>query len=258
MKNQPEISCDEIALQLESLRRGDASAEFTALADHHLARCPACRRQLAHLKRLTRMMSAWRPLRVPSMVKIETAAMVSAELGELAAQCLPQEKVGRFPRPAWRRLPPLKSWQAVVNAAALAALVFAALAIVVHVVGKRHPSGLSAADAALGDVDDSGAARGRDGAGDAGAGGAGAGVGGTGQKELFDVLLIHPGLADEARLQQVLREATGLAPSSVREMVRQALRGEAVVVRGGVSRADGAATVERLKSAGAEAEMRPR
>ena len=59
------LGCSEVVPRLESHLRGDCSPELILLIDEHLARCPACRRRLAHLKQLSSMIAAW-PLRMRS------------------------------------------------------------------------------------------------------------------------------------------------------------------------------------------------
>lgn len=241
MSPNQELSCDELALHLESLRRGDASADLATLADSHLARCPACRRQLAHLKRLSEMFSAWRPLHVPSMVKIETAALVSPQLGELASQLLPQEKAGKLRRRRrLHRLPPLRSWQSALNWMAVAALIFAAAAIIYQVSRDRHLSGLPSEDSP--DAVDQHDQQPADPAGQFLQGDASG----------YDVILLHGG-SREAEVAGLLRDITGLAPSSVREMLRQT---PAVISRH-LTEQQAREIIDRLREAGAEAEIRP-
>lgn len=215
MKKPPEISCQDLAPHLESIHRGDASADLAALADAHLAHCPACRRQLAQLKRLSRMFQAWRPRRVSNMAKIEAAAMVSKEAGEFAAQLLPQEKADTLHRKKLRRLPPLRSWQSAINWLAVAALLFAAAAIVYQVARSRHLSGLSTDGTPQPVENETSGGNASDSADDGGSADARSAA-----AKQYEVVLLHPG-TDENAIFAALREITGLAPSSVREMIRK-------------------------------------
>lgn len=246
MNKRPEISCQDLAPHLESIHRGDASADLAALADAHLAHCPACRRQLAQIKRLSRMFQAWRPRRVSNMAKIEAAAMVSQEVGELAAQLLPQEKADTLHRRRLRRLPPLRSWQSAINWLAVAALLFAAAAIVYQVVRSRHLSGLSTDDASTPVENET--PRGET---SGSAGRAGDDAQNT-LAEQYEVVLLHPG-TDENAIFAALREATGLAPSSVREMIRRT----PVVISRQPDETAAQEVAARLSRAGARAEIRP-
>lgn len=124
------LKCDEVLPHLESYRRGDASSELTLLADDHLARCPECRRRLAHLKQVSAMLSAWRPKPVPAELLVETADAVSEGLGELGRHVFGRRGGGKpTPRPS-RRRPPLSRVQRLANTLALVALLFLAGAIV--------------------------------------------------------------------------------------------------------------------------------
>lgn len=121
------LDCAEVAAHLESYRRGDASRDLALLVDEHLARCPECRRQLAHMKQVSAMLSAWRPQRVPAELKIEVADAVSDALGVEARKALARpRRRARRQRPATRRL---SAPQRAANFLALAALLFLGTAI---------------------------------------------------------------------------------------------------------------------------------
>ncbi len=114
------LDCEEVLPHLESYHQGDASSELTVLLDDHLARCPECRRRLAHLKQVSAMLAAWRPRRVPADLKVEIAETVSESLGLAARQAFAPGV--RTARPRRRRESPLTHAQRVANTLALAAL----------------------------------------------------------------------------------------------------------------------------------------
>jgi DNA-directed RNA polymerase specialized sigma24 family protein len=140
------LDCAEVLPHLESYRRGPpqgGSRELLALIDEHLGRCPHCRRQLAHLKRLTAMLSAWRPRRAGTGFKIEIAEAISESVEAEA------RKVYGAPsllRPRRRDLLKLSTYQRLANALALAALVFLAAAILWRIL-TMHPGQAPAPEA---------------------------------------------------------------------------------------------------------------
>jgi hypothetical protein len=122
------LKCEEVLPHLESYRRGDAPSELSLLVDDHLARCPECRRQLAHLKQVSAMLSAWRPRPVPAELLVETADAVSEGLGELGRHVFGRRREPT--RRGNRRRPPPGRVQRLANTLALVALLFLAGAIV--------------------------------------------------------------------------------------------------------------------------------
>jgi len=130
------LSCGEVLPHLESFRRGDCSPELRLLLDEHTGRCPECRRKLAHLRQLTAMLSAWRPLRAPRWLKIETAEAVSADLEEAARRTYGRGLwLGSVKASAWR----LSRWQRIANFVVLAALLFLALALLWRLAMHHFP-----------------------------------------------------------------------------------------------------------------------
>jgi ribosomal protein L7/L12 len=125
------LGCEEVLPHLESYHQGDASSELTVLLDDHLARCPECRRRLAHLKQVSAMLAAWRPRRVPVDLKVETAETVGEPLGLAARQVFAPGRLAARPRK--RRESPLTHAQRMANTLALAALLVLGGAIVYKV-----------------------------------------------------------------------------------------------------------------------------
>jgi len=123
------LGCSEVVPRLESHHRGDCSPELTLLVDEHLARCPACRRRLAHLKQLSSMISAWRPSHPPRQLRTEIAEAVSEQLAQAAAIAWAERTrrtLGFFPA--------MSAWQRFATWLVIAALVFLGFAIVYRIV----------------------------------------------------------------------------------------------------------------------------
>ena len=134
-----QLTCQQVLPHLESLHRGDAGPELTVLMDDHLARCTACRRRLVHLKQVSAMLSAWRPMPVSPSLKIETAEAVSDELGRRARrarQTYAARRRGR--RPSRRRWPELTPVQRVASWLVIAALLFLGAAIIYRIIQTRY------------------------------------------------------------------------------------------------------------------------
>ncbi|MBN2584300.1 MAG: hypothetical protein JXL80_14665 [Planctomycetes bacterium] len=131
------LTCDQLLPHLESYYRGDTSEELRVLADDHLARCTSCRRQLAHLKQVTAMLSAWRPMPAPPGLKSETAAAVSEALGERARQVFPRRRLLLRRRRRKRTASSLTPSQRVATWLVIAALLFLGAAIVYRIVQQE-------------------------------------------------------------------------------------------------------------------------
>lgn len=131
-----QLTCRQVLPHLESFHRGDAGPELTVLMDDHLARCTVCRRRLAHLKQVSAMLSAWRPMPVWPSLKIETAEAVSDELGRRARQAYAARRRGR--RPPRRRRPQLTPTQRAASWLVIAALLFLGAAIIYRIIETRY------------------------------------------------------------------------------------------------------------------------
>ncbi len=117
------LGCSEVVPRLESHLRGDCSPELILLIDEHLARCPACRRRLAHLKQLSSMIAAWRPSRPPRQLRTEIAEAVSDQLAQAAATAWAERTRLSL------RFPAMSAWQRFATWLVIAALVFLGAAI---------------------------------------------------------------------------------------------------------------------------------
>lgn len=124
------LDCRQLLPHLESYLRGDASEELRLLADDHLARCTSCRRRLAHLKQVTAMLAAWRPMPVPPGLKTETAAALGRDLGRRAREVFPRRRfLGRRRREPLRPPAPMTGYQRAATWLVIAALLFLGAAI---------------------------------------------------------------------------------------------------------------------------------
>jgi len=133
-----QLTCEQVLPHMESYHRGDAGRELTVLVDDHLARCTACRRRLAHLKQVSVMLSAWRPMRAPVALKIETAEAASDELGRRARQVYIARRQRRKRPPRRRRRPQLTPIQRVASWLVIAALLFLGAAIVYRIIETKY------------------------------------------------------------------------------------------------------------------------
>jgi anti-sigma factor RsiW len=129
------LDCEQLLPHLESYGRGDASDELRLLADDHLARCTSCRRRLAHLKQVTAMLAAWRPMPVPSGLKADVAAAVSHDLGQRAREVFPRRLLARRRRRrASRPRSPMTGYQRLATWLLIASLLFLGAAIVYRMI----------------------------------------------------------------------------------------------------------------------------
>ncbi len=218
------ISCGEVLVHLESYRRGDGSRELAALVEEHLARCPRCRRNLAHMKRVTAMVSAWRPVRVPRSLKVEIAEAAGESVGRAAREAFAR----RAMRPGRRIRRELPRLHRVANLLAAAGLVFLAVALVWRL--ALVPSG-----------------------GDSGGGGRA----GPAAREEFAVFLVDredsDGAAPGEDLVREVRDVTGLPRQEAEALVdRLPAR-----LAGGLEREEAEALRRRFEALGAAVEVRP-
>jgi len=123
------LDCRQLLPHLESYHRGDASEELRLLADAHLARCTSCRRRLAHLKQVTALLAAWRPVPAPPGLKTETAAALNRDLGRRARQVFPRRRFLKRRSRSLRPLEPMTAYQRVATWLVIAALLFLGAAI---------------------------------------------------------------------------------------------------------------------------------
>ncbi len=133
-----QLTCQQVMPHMESYHRGDAGQELTVLVDDHLARCTACRRRLAHLKQVSVMLSAWRPLRAPVALKIEIAEAVGGEVGRRARQVYIARRRRRKKPPRRRRRTELTPIQRVASWLVIAALLFLGAAIIYRIIETRY------------------------------------------------------------------------------------------------------------------------
>jgi ribosomal protein L7/L12 len=229
------VSCADVLAHLESYRRGDAMAETTALVENHLTRCPECRRQLAHLRQLTAMLSAWRPVRVPTGMKVEVADAVSAALGVQARRLLPRFRRHRLRRPSRARRPigGLSAYQRVANFLAILGLALLGVAILwrlweARVHRWRGPEAAPAVAPAGGAAE-----------------GTGGGPGAAGQ-ETCAVILVRCG-PREADVRRALGDAFGMSQAQIDDLVAHL----PAMIRRRVPRAEAEAAKRRLEAAGA-------
>ena len=128
------LGCAEVVPRLESHHRGDCSPELTLLLNEHLARCPACRRRLAHVKQLSSMISAWRPSRPPRQLRTEIAEAVSDQLAQAAATAWAER-----PRRSLQFFPAMSTWQRFATWLVIAALLFLGMAITYRIAVSDAP-----------------------------------------------------------------------------------------------------------------------
>jgi len=220
------LGCADVLPHLESYRRGDTSRELALLVDEHLARCPECRRQLAHLKQVTAMLSAWRPMPAPVDLKIETAEAIGEELGGLARRMFPRVRRRRRPRRPGRSA--MSTAQRVANALAVAALAFLAAAILwrlwsAHYGRPSAPGGVVPAAASPGDAE-----------------------------SVYHLTLIRPGPPErEPELIRLVREVTGAGLQEAEQIVNRL----PVTIRVGPDEAAAERIRARFESLGAGVEL---
>jgi anti-sigma factor RsiW len=136
------LTCSEVLPHLESCHRGDASPELRLLIDGHLAHCPPCRRRLAHLKQISSMLSAWRPVRPPRFLRREVSEAVSDELAAVTRH----RWLHRRAQKRLSNLGKLSTYQRLANWLIVAALLFLGGAIAYRVcLGWSEPSKPAAA-----------------------------------------------------------------------------------------------------------------